>query len=508
MAGLGQWTASELGNVACVFTRTNEDEPLQSARESGVPAFTREAARLSLELSATAYSFDPDAWAEAGWTDFSFLVDNTLLTGEKLNFTGGGLWRGAVREWLQHLARARAQRRNPISQLLGMRRQQTGEADTCKAIVMVHPMGARRAVAVGFMGTGKRIYDWVSNLRVKPEGGLHQGFSQLAREFIENLPLIECPQTARELGLSKLTLEDIVEEMKRPDSRFVLWSSGHSQGGAVMQIVFEELMKRGVLAQNLCGWGFASPSVADGGRTGGFSEYPMVHIINADDVTPRVGALTHLGRCYVYVPDDNDRALFYRTVWNDLCFRETMSLVSQTRDTAQALLFMAALLRVLSALPQEDLRRAVSGILGRLMPDKLVYLMDGKLDSGLHFITRRTIEAYKDVTEQKELPAQELAYLESRQRDLLLRYGTTAFIRAFLCALTMPHKLAAEDDGKCCVAPYLYIVRRGFEQLRYFTLVSGSVPVWTQPRRTPPTRRVIKQGGRFAALTRLKARRR
>lgn len=500
MAVLGKWTLSDLSGAEALFIAPQN----AAAPSGGAPVFSKEAARLSLELAATAYSFDADPWADAGWTDFSFQVDNTLLTGEKVNLSGG-LWRGAVREWLQYLAKSRAQRRNPISQFIGFRRQQAGDADTCKAIVMLHRMNdGRYAVAVGFMGTGKRIYDWVSNLRVKPVSGLHEGFSQLANEFYQIMPQIEFPSAAAELGLARLTLKDISHEMEKKDSRFVLWAAGHSQGGAVLQIFFDRLLRDGVQPENLCGWGFASPSVANGGREGSFLRYPITHIINGDDVTPRVGALTHLGRCCVFMPDANERAAFYRTVWDDLCFRETMALVSQTRDTAQALLFALALLRVLAALPQEDLRRAVAGLMGRLLPEKMIYLMDDKLDAGLRFSVRRLTKSYLEVTGKEALPAQELAYLENRQRDLLLRYGTLKYIHAFLSALSLPHKLTSEDDGKSCVAPYLYIVRRGFDSLRDFSLVSGSVPVWTQPRRTPPTARRRAPGSRFAGLTRLR----
>lgn len=493
MAGIGEWTASDLSAPECIFTARPNDVLYEGgAAPTGAPVLSRAAVRLSLELAATAYSFEPDPWAQAGWEDFSFQVDNTLISGEKLNPVAGGLWHGVMSEWLQHLARSRVQRRNVITQVRGYRRQQSGDADTCKAIVMIHPMGEKYIVAVGFMGTGRRIYDWVSNLRVKPVDGLHQGFLQLTCEFLDNVGRIEFPKTARALSMEKLTLKDILNEMKRPDSRFVLWSSGHSQGGAVLQVFFDVLMREGVLPQHLSGIGFASPSVVDAGRASSFSGYPISHIINADDATPRVGALIHLGTCYTYTPNDDIRAMFYRTAWEDACFKETMGYIAQLRDTPGALLFAYAVMERLALQPQEELRPIITGVTGRMLPEKMIDMMDQKLDSGLRFMARRMETAYKDASGKDAMPDMQLKYYTTAISGLIERFGTIEFVKALSHALVLPHKLVAIDDGKTSLAPYLFIARRGFEQLKYQPQVSGVTPIWTQPRRTqaPKKRRV------------------
>ena len=506
MAGIGRWTASDLGDAERLFIPRADDVPLLNAKRTGneAPVLSRQALRLSTELAAAAYSFDVDPWLDAGWQDISFQVDNTLLSGESLNPLEPGLWHGAVSEWMQYLARSRAQRRNVVNQYRGIRRQTEGEADTCKALVMLRPVedGNRFVVAVGFMGTVRRLYDWISNLRVKPEDGIHQGFLQLTREFMDNAPKILFPKTARTLGLSTLSLKDILDEMKAGNSRFKLWAAGHSQGGAVLQVFFDALLQGGVKKENLCGFGFASPSVASEKRAADMLQYPITHIINADDITPRVGALEHLGSCLIFTPDDATRARFYRTMWQDDCFRETMGYVSQIRDTRQAILFAAALLNEMSALPAEELRPILAGMLGRFLPEKLIAVFDQKLDSGLSFIRRRVETAYAEVFDGPMTPSV-LSYYVGRDRDLLARFGPIRFFRCLAEALALPHKLVAENDGRENTAPYLYIALRGFDELSFQPALSSSVPVWTQPRVSAAKPRRLG-ATRFAGLSALR----
>ena len=259
------------------------------------PPFSHAAALLSFELAASAYDLELDTWRDAGWHDISYQIDNALFTGPTVNNpTGGGIG-GAISGAFQHLAQARLKRLNPISQLRGALRQRES-SDTCKAIVMLHAIpGGRYLIAIGFMGTGKRIYDWFSNFRLAEEEGVHSGFLQLAKVFESNWDAISFPETARELKLDHLTLRDILEECRTPGSRFRLWFAGHSQGGAIMQLIAYREIRRGFLRQNMVGYGFASPSVIYDQPFCNLSAFPLYHIINADDVFPRMGAVLHSG---------------------------------------------------------------------------------------------------------------------------------------------------------------------------------------------------------------------
>ena len=53
----------------------------------------------------------------------------------------------------------------------------------------------------------------------------------------ENMFVVDALKLARELGVEKWTLGNILEEATHQKSRFTLWITGHSQGGAVMQVL-------------------------------------------------------------------------------------------------------------------------------------------------------------------------------------------------------------------------------------------------------------------------------
>ena len=60
------------------------------------PVFSRNAACMSLELASLAYTLDVESWRREGWTDISYHVDNTLLTGDEANGGTGGKWPGLM----------------------------------------------------------------------------------------------------------------------------------------------------------------------------------------------------------------------------------------------------------------------------------------------------------------------------------------------------------------------------------------------------------------------------
>ena len=268
------------------------------ARQMAVP--NQAAAALSLQLASLAYTLDLDPWREDGWQDVSYHIDNKLLSGDAANASGG--LSGVISEYRQFMSRFKARSTNIINQVLGTVRNRE-ESDTCKAVVMIKKAGLNRyLVAIGFMGTGKRVYDWLANIRIHNEEGMHQGTLQLTRRFEENLPEIVFPETARELGLEKLTLQDILQECRRTDSRFKIWMAGHSQGGGVMQLFAYRMISGGVLRSNMIGYGFASPSVLFGNSKMDVQSLPLFHLINEDDLVPRLGARVHVGQCLLYRP--------------------------------------------------------------------------------------------------------------------------------------------------------------------------------------------------------------
>lgn len=455
----GRFTGSDLENLTPLCM------PWQEMNGLLQPAYSRDTALLSLELASTAYDMETDLWEKAGWRDFSYQIDNTLLTGPAVNREGKGMIDGVMSEYYQQLARSRLKRQNPISQLLGTLRQREG-SDTCKAVVMLHPLpGGQYLVAVGFMGTGKRVYDWISNFRVSRAERMHNGFLQLTRQFEASCDAILFPETARELGLDKLTLSDILTECRRPGSRFRIWTAGHSQGGAIMQLFAYRTIQNGLLRQNMIGCSFASPSVVYDHPPCELSAFPLFHIINADDVFPRTGASLHIGRCRVFYPDERMRARCYGREYEKEAFRACLALTRNVTDSGGAFLTVLAMLQALQGGSQDEALSTLNGLIGSLIPEKIVSAVSGRGDDLLKVMIQKLKQGYTLASGNEDLPEQALASLRCRIAGLLKAYGSAAFSRGFLSALILPHKLRGTVAGDG-LASYQYIVTERFRELR------------------------------------------
>ena len=451
MSVIGRNTGCDLSNLMPLCMPWQEDCGLAQ------PVFTREAALLSYELAAAAYDLDLDAWREAGWRDFSYQVDNTLLTGQNVNGAPGGGLNALISDYLQYLAKARLKRANPISQLLGALRQRDG-ADTCKAVVMLRPFpgGGRYMVAVGFMGTGRRVYDWFSNFRLNREEGMHAGFLQLTKEFEKNAGEICFPETARELKIPQLTLRDILAECRRPDSRFRLWMAGHSQGGAIMQLFAYREVRRGFLRQNMIGYGFASPSAVYARADCDLGSFPLLHILNADDIFPRMGAKAHIGRCRVMVPDQAMRKVCFGAAWQDALFRGVHRLLRTVTDSSGAFLLVWAMLKALEDVPADSAMAALNALAGSLVPERLLSALGSRREDILQALYRRMEQGYRLASGGCDPDRETMGVLRRRIAALILLYGGARFAKAALSCLGAAHKLKG---------PYLYIVTERFDDL-------------------------------------------
>ena len=466
------------------------------------PQFSRDAALLSLELAATSYNLEMEAWRNAGWHDISYQVDNTLLTGTQVNPASGHGLTNMIGDYLAYLAQSRLKRANPISQLRGALRQKEG-SDTCKAIVMIHALsGGRYVVAIGFMGTGKRIYDWFSNFRLSADEGMHAGFLQLTKRFEMNLDAICFPETAKELGLEQLTLRGILDECHRPGSRFRIWMAGHSQGGAVMQLFAYREVMRGFLRQNMIGYGFASPSAVYDPPCCDIASFPLYHIINADDIFPRMGAALHLGRCRVFTPDDSMRSLCYRACWQDGLFREMLQLTRRVCSSADAFLFTLSFLLALKDLPEEEAMNALNSLLGNLMPDVILGAIGSRRENLLQGLIGRVRRGYARLPGSQDAPEAFLLPLRNRMAGIISQYGAKAFTKAFLSALGQPHKLHGDPIGpyEAWLSSYQYITLCCFPELKQKIWCEPAIRMHCHPVRTS---RAI-QAGRFATLSKEK----
>lgn len=476
---------SELTSLSEPFVR----DPFDRLR----PPFSREAAELSLELASMAYTLDLDPWAEAGWNDFSIQIDDTLQSGLTHGTSADGeRMRALINALKVRRAKAALRERNPVSQVMSALRQRE-RSDTIKAVCMMHPLPEGRfLLAIGFMGTGKRFYDWISNFRFTTEEGFHKGFYQLCTYFEQGAESIVFPATAQALGLEKLTLGEVLSEMKSLSSRFRLWMAGHSQGGAVMQVFCHRLMTDwGVLAQNMTGYGFASPTVATGRLVHDPAAYPLYHILNSDDMVPRMGALLHLGLCLEYPADDDfrDRCYDLSPLPADVAARLALAPYQRAMvDTPTILMYGTAFFQCLA---EEKGEEGLASLLDRkwAVPavDRMLQAAGGKAMTLLDRLIENAQNGHAALTGQP-MDEQALAALRDRMRPVVHAFPFRRLMGAVLAYCMPPHHLVhRQQDGA-----YAVIVKDGLKRLRPF--------VWVNPARGMPMKRYARPSGSLTAL--------
>lgn len=465
----GEVTTVDLGNVAPLMLPWTAD-PFGRLR----PPLSVEAMRLSAELSACVYTMSVDRWLQAGWRDATIQVDGALTRG----LGGEDGWLRS--RWRLHKVRAQMRQLNPLDQLRGAFRQKE-RSDTGKALVMIHPaQDGRYVVAISFMGTGSRFYDWFSNFRMTSQDGLHKGFVQLTEQFERNEEDVLFPETARDLGLETLNLGQIIQEAKYPGSRFVLWLSGHSQGAALMQVyALRKLREDGVHPQNLVGYGFASPSVAAGDAVHDPAAFPLYHLLNSDDPVPRMGALVHLGMCLEYPADDALRTKCYR--WPQDAEHQrardaVLPLVQRMTDTPRCIAIAVALLTVLAGRGAEEWQAALAALEIRLPVKPLLTVTDTRPERMARHVIRRLEAAHVSIT-GKVLSRMLVAQLADEINALMADMGVRKFTETLMQLMAQPHSIQARHDG---LSPYMYLVLEGAQRLQPFQWLSGRPPhkVW------------------------------
>ena len=460
----------DLSNVAPLMAAWTGD-PWGKLR----PPVSVEAVEMSALLAQATYRMDVDAWVAKGWRDVTLQVDGDLTDGVEPGEKNG--MQRLASAWKMFRVRQKIRGGNPLGEVMGALRQRE-KSDTGKAVVMIHPAGlGRYVVAISFMGTGERLYDWLSNFRMTAEEGAHKGFLQLTRQFEDNEAEIDFPETARELGLEKLTLRHVLEEMRHPNSRFVLWLSGHSQGAAVMQLyAHHKMVEDGVLPRNLVGYGFASPTVMSGLAVDDPSAYPLYHVQNTEDIVTRVGAQVHLGVCLMYRAGADLRGCCYG--WStDPAACNNRQLVARVfrhmQDTPTCIETTMAYLNVLASFKPEDMTEAL-GALGVYAPvKKLMNAADQRVDNLLRTAQQHMAATHVSIA-GKPVDMQRVAEIQAEITEIVNHIGLKAFTNAQMELMGQPHRLNMQESGR--ISPYMYIARHGVEQLIPAIWCSGRPP--------------------------------
>lgn len=454
----------DIGNVAPLLLPWVED-----VWGGWRPPVSVEAAQMSAALARATYGMEIEPWMQAGWRDVSI-----LLNGELMAVPPHESWLGkTIRE---RRIRARLHQHGALGEVVGTLRQ-VGESDTCKALVMLHPAPEGRYVAaIGFMGTGAQFYDWIANFRMSSQDGVHKGFLQLTRQFEGFEERIQFPEAARTLGLTKLTLGDVLREAQHPNSRFALWLTGHSKGAALMQVYAHRKISEGrVHARNIVGYGFASPSVMTGTAVEKPAMYPLYHIQCSDDVVTRCGAQVHLGVCLTYPADDAMRRRCYPWPEDALSARAmacVASILHRMTDTAACIECVMALLNVISRCPAADIWN-VLGLSGSLPLGRMVTAED--VDGLVRSARRHMAVAYQSITGQPLEQARVADFMEDIEAAVR-EVGLKAFSTALRQLTAVSHSIATEQpEGR--IGAYRFIVEEGMGRLIPTCWMAGDPPI-------------------------------
>lgn len=443
--------------------RLDDMRPLDDGRAYNgfavpMPPLCREALMLSADLIASTYAMDVQEWMQAGWMDATAQVERELYV---LGSAPSAGRRASVVSGLRHwLTQNKVVHANPIADMADVLRQIRRDSDTGKALVMAHRVGNERyIIAICFMGTTAHMQDWISNLRMDVEDGMHRGFLQLTRQFESNESRIRFPGVARRLGLKNLTLADVIEEARRPDSRFTLWVTGHSQGGAVTQLyVHHKLTESGVLPQHILGYGFASPSVAIRGAVDDPASCPVYLVENSDDVVPRSGAQIHLGQRLIYRSDASLRASCYiwpRDIASIRCRRVVRPFVEQMRDMPSILVMVDAFLSELIARPGVEVLDVETWIPWLRAPMMgLAPAADVSVDAMLGFLRMHVENGYRAVT-GSEMEREAVRMHQANIHQAMEVIGVKAFALALVQMIGQPHASSKRGNGRFGVYPFI-----------------------------------------------------
>ncbi|MBR6787838.1 MAG: hypothetical protein IKM26_07935 [Clostridia bacterium] len=418
--------------------------------------------RLALELSTLAYDMDVAKYLDDGWQDVSFQVDTHLLTGF-----------ASRRSCEQAAARARSrmEKKNPISQYRGFKREKE-ELSTCKAVVMAHEVDGRDCIAIAFTGTTRRMYEWLGNLRVTEEDGFHAGFLQLTRLFEENEEKILFPALAKKEGREKCSLADVIQAMRGGSDRYCLFVTGHSQGAALMQIYIYHLLHSGVPGEYVRGIGFASPSVSAQRSVQLAADYPVLNIINADDVIARVGGQMHIGMCRVLPATAAFRRACYGSRADAPAMGAALDLMHQVRSTEDALLLFIALTESFLALPAEESEEVLSALIRRYLPDQLSQHLTGYARRMVRAIGRRLCKKCEQVAGRVQ--TERLSHFQAEWNEYFSLFGVREGAAMVMEALMRPHALSEPEQKRA----YQTLVTEYEAQLVSCIWMRKDDPVW------------------------------
>lgn len=449
-AVLGRKTFTDMGCVEQLFSPREPD-----AWGMERTPFSPSVARLSAELTADGYELDLAPWIDAGWDDCTFVVEDKIFALDRGRDTRLATMES---EWRLRRARSMIRGSNPLGDLTRAIRQLM-VTDMGKTIVMTRVMpGGRAVVAISFIGTTEKYYDWFTNFKFQHDGGMHRGFMELARGFDAHTPRVLLPKLAAALGEETLTLADVLLRARDPEGGVALWVSGHSQGGALAQTYTSLLLRQGVCPACVHGYTFAAPTVAVAGCGLVPGDFPIYNVVSTDDVVPRIGAQVRLGVDLVYHPNEAFRRRYYRVEkgqWD--AFDHGMFIASRIQSTQDAVCWGLALIRLMHGMEDDErLEAFFSVMLPQVALLKRLKLSPFEVAS---FLEEKLLGQYKRLSGEEPDPVLCASY-EEDIRVMLSDCDARAVGQAILAVLISPHRMRPDSRDETYVPPYIGVVRR------------------------------------------------
>ena len=245
-----------------------------------------------------------------------------------------------------------------------------------------------------------------------------------------------------------------------------------------MQIFTNRLIQHwGVQPQNIVGYGFASPTVATGRLLYDPASYPLYHLLNSDDLVPRMGGLLHLGLCMEYPADDALRTAAYgldSLGINEEAYLRLAPYRDAMQDTGSVLTILYAFLAALREHMEESepgKRLEQQRLLSWL--GKAMSFAGEKASDGLDWALQRIREGYEDLM-QASLPTRKIHTLIGEFRVLFREIPLRRILSAIAELGEPPHHIMREKQP----GAYAWIVENGLDKLRPFiwTTQSGQLP--------------------------------
>ncbi len=463
---IGPLTYTNLADLS-VFFRDAQPDAFGTAR---VP-FSPPLARMSAELAANVYDLNVAPWIRSGFTDCTFVIEDRVVP---LDRDSDSKLAAIEAEWKRRRARSLIRGVRPIGDLVRAARQ-FFVTDMNKSVVMarVAPDG-QVVIAISFIGTTQKFFDWFSNFKMHPEVGMHYGFLELARQFDAQAPRVLLPALAAASGRDTYTLADAMLEAKRPGSRITFWISGHSQGGALVQTYTHLLIGRGIDPSRIHAYSFAAPTVSAAG--GGFDPkgYPIYNIVNLDDSVPRVGSQIRLGVDCLYAPDDAFRDAHYR-VDDTLrpAFDRMLYIGDEVRSTTEAVCWGIAVMRMLRQIESDD---DAAAFFAEIVPHLSTFRRMGlELDGIAQYVQGKLEDQLRGMTGMPPDVAL-IGRYEDMMRVAAAEFTPKLAAHAMTRRLWAPHRIGPDKKDEDFVPPYIAIVRRYLNDLEQGVWLSDPPP--------------------------------